>query len=65
MTGQGSLWPEAMNYARESFKLAVFPVHGNDKYRDLAQDPAFQNTLSLYERALKYHNRNKGIFSFR
>ena len=65
MTGQGSLWPESMHYARDIFKLAVFPVQGSDKYRDLSHDPAYQNTLSLYERANKYHNKNKWIFSFR
>lgn len=65
VTGQASLRPETMNYARDIFKLAVFPVHGNDKYRDLSHDIAFQNALSLYEWANKYHNKNKGIFSFR
>lgn len=65
LTGQGSLWPESIAYARDIFKLAVFPAQGHEKYRDLAKDPAFQNTLSLYEWANKYHNKNKGIFSFR
>lgn len=65
ITGQASLWPEAITYARDTFKLAVFPVRGNDKYRELSNDPAFQNTLSLYERANKYHNKNKWLFSFR
>ena len=65
MAGQGSLRPETMNYAREIFKLAVFPASGNDKYRDLTHDLAYHNTLSLYERANKYHNKNKSIFSFR
>lgn len=65
MTGQGSLWAETIHYARDIFKLAVFPVQGSDKYRELWQDPTYQNTISLYEWANKYHNKNKGIFSFR
>lgn len=65
MTGQGSLRPEAMSYARSIFKLAVFPAQGSDKYRDISKDPIFQNTLSLHEWANRYHNKNKGIFSFR
>ena len=65
MTGQGSLRPETMTYARSIFKLAVFPAQWSDKYREISSDPVYQNSLSLHEWANKYHNKNKGIFSFR
>lgn len=63
--GQASLRPEASSYSKEIFKLGTFPVHMPDKYRDHNRDIAYYTCLSLYERSNKYHNKNRGFFSFR
>lgn len=65
LTWQASKRPETIHYAREIFKLAVFPAKWHEKHHELSQDLCYQNTLALYERAQKYHNRKRGLFSFR
>ena len=65
LTGQWSLWPQTITYARDIFQLAVFTAQWGKEYNDVSQDLAFQNALSLYERAKKYHSKNKWFFSMR
>jgi hypothetical protein len=65
LTGQWSERSEAIHHAKEIFKLATFHASINEKFREIGSNTSFQNTISLYIRSNKYHNKNKWLFSFR
>jgi hypothetical protein len=65
LTGQWTLRSEAINHAKEVFKLATFYAQNGEKFREIATNRSFQNAISLYVWSNRYHNKNKWLFSFR
>ncbi len=65
LMGQWTLRSEAINHAKEVFKLATFYAKNDEKFREIATNRSFQNAISLYVWSNRYHNKNKWLFSFR
>ncbi len=65
LTGQASLRNNALDYAKEIFKLAVFNAKHSISFRDIKEHSWYDTAISLYLWSNKYHNKNKWLFSFR
>lgn len=65
LTGQANNRNETVYYAKDIFKLATFKSTHKESYRGIAPHTGYDTAISLYIRSIKYHNKNKSLFSFR